>query len=163
MSSQSPGGVSSQPPGDDAPARPSDSALGGSELDGSELDGSVLGQAAEAQHLSVTFERPNARMLEAENAALIDALRALNEQVRNLKAERNQRDGRIAADREEAPQEWPAQQRGDRRGLRGDARCAQARVTVATSHLNLTPCCARPRFQQRAPDRSTTTGVRTQR
>ena len=111
--------MSSQPPSDalDAPAQRGDSAL-----DGSVLDGSVLGQAAEAQHLSVTFERPNARMLETENAALIDGLRALNEQVRKLEAERNQlllaaRDGRSAPHLEEVPQERPAQQPGDRKGL----------------------------------------------
>ena len=104
MSSHSPSGMSSQPDGGDAPARPGDSSLGGSVL-----DGSVLGQAAEAQHLSVTFERPNVRMLEAENAALIDGLRALNEQVRKLEAERDQllavRDRRSAAEGEE----WTAQ------------------------------------------------------
>jgi hypothetical protein len=105
--------MSSQPPVDepDASAQPGDSAL-----DGSVLDGSVLGQASAAQNLSMTSDRPNARMLEAENAALIQGLRALNAQVKKLEAERDQLlagNGRTVSPAvPEAPQEWPAQHPG---------------------------------------------------
>ena len=105
--------MSSQPPVDepDASAQPGDSPLGGSVL-----DGSVLGQASAAQNLSMTSDRPNARMLEAENAALIQGLRALNAQVKKLEAERDQLlagNGRTVSPAvPEAPQEWPAQHPG---------------------------------------------------
>ena len=105
--------MSSQPHVDepDAPSHPGDRAL-----DSSVLDGSVLCQASAAQNLSITFERPNARMLEAENAALIQGLRALNEQVKKLEAERDQllagNMRTVSPAVPEAPQEWPAQHSG---------------------------------------------------